>query len=107
MGARRRPYVCSDAAGLRPRLAPWRHQAGRGPRKERQRDERWTADTTGILGERKTAKIIDLLEEMRRDNPLVRNRVDDTAAAMAKPADPGAVLSAIEEVHRTIAEERG
>jgi len=60
-----------------------------------------------IMGERKSAKIIELLEEMRRDNPLVENRIDDDAAAMAKPADPGVVLNAIEEVHRTIDEEKG
>jgi len=60
-----------------------------------------------IMGDRKSAKIIELLEELRRDTPLVLNRVDDDAAAMAKPTDPGAVLSAIEEVHRTVAEEQG
>jgi len=58
-----------------------------------------------ILSERKGAKIIALLEELRRDSPTVQNRVDDDAAAMAKPADPGAVLNAIEEIHRTIEEE--
>jgi len=60
-----------------------------------------------ILSERKGAKIIELLEEMRRDNPLVQDRVDDDAAVMAKPTDPAAVLNAIEEVQRTIAEEKG
>jgi uncharacterized membrane protein len=59
-----------------------------------------------IMSERKSAKIIELLEELRRDNPLVLNRVDDTAAAMAKPADPVAVLNAIEEVHRIVEEEK-
>jgi uncharacterized membrane protein len=59
-----------------------------------------------ILGERKSAKIIELLEEMRRDNPLVEDRVDDDAAAMAKPTDPSAVLNAIEEIHRTVVEEK-
>lgn len=29
-----------------------------------------------ILGEQKSAKIIELLEEMRRDDPSLRNRVD-------------------------------
>lgn len=48
-----------------------------------------------ILSEQKTAKIIALLEEMRRDNPLLRDRLDDEAAALAIPADPGAVLDAI------------
>ncbi|MDR3519036.1 MAG: DUF1003 domain-containing protein [Azospirillaceae bacterium] len=60
----------------------------------------------GILSERKTAKIIELLEEMRRDNPLVENRSDVLAAAMAVPTDPLALLNAIEDVHRVIAEEK-
>ena len=50
-----------------------------------------------ILGEQKTAKIIALLEEMRRDNPNMRNRVDEEAAAMSIAADPQAVLDAIKE----------
>jgi len=50
-----------------------------------------------IVGEQKSAKIIALLEEMRRDNPNLRNRVDTEAAAMAVPADPQAVLDAIKE----------
>jgi uncharacterized membrane protein len=41
-----------------------------------------------ILSEQKTAKVIQLLEESRRDNPLIRNRVDQEAEAMAQPADP-------------------
>lgn len=50
-----------------------------------------------ILGEQKTAKVIALLEEMRRDNPNLRNRVDHEAAAMAVAADPQAVLDALKE----------
>ena len=50
-----------------------------------------------ILGEQKSAKIIALLEEMRRDSPSLRNRVDEEAAAMAVAADPQAVLDAIKE----------
>ena len=50
-----------------------------------------------ILGEQKSAKIIALLEGMRRDNPLLRNRVDAEAEAMAVAADPQAVLDAIKE----------
>jgi len=57
----------------------------------------------GILSERKTTKIIELLEEMRRDDPLVENRSDDLASAMAIPTDPSVVLTAIEDVHREIA----
>jgi uncharacterized membrane protein len=50
-----------------------------------------------ILGEQKSAKIISLLEELRRDHPHLTNRVDDEAAAMAVAADPQAVLDAIKE----------
>ena len=50
-----------------------------------------------IVSEQKSAKIIALLEEMRRDNPNLRNRVDAEAVAMAVPADPQAVLDAIKE----------
>ena len=50
-----------------------------------------------ILGEQKSAKIIALLEEMRRDSPHLQNRVDEEAEAMAVAADPQAVLDAIKE----------
>ncbi len=52
-----------------------------------------------ILSEQKTAKVIQLLEESRRDNPLIRDRVDQEAESMAQPADPQSVLDAIEETH--------
>jgi uncharacterized membrane protein len=45
-----------------------------------------------LLGEQKTAKVIELLEEFRRDNPLIRNRVDQEAEDMAQLADPQRVL---------------
>jgi hypothetical protein len=41
--------------------------------------------------------VIELLEESRRDNPLIHNRVDQEADVMAKPADPKTVLEAIKE----------
>jgi uncharacterized membrane protein len=50
-----------------------------------------------ILSEQKTAKVIELLEEVRRDSPLLRNRVDQEAQAMAQPADPKSVLDVIKE----------
>jgi hypothetical protein len=43
--------------------------------------------------------VIQLLEESRRDNPLIRDRVDQEAEAMAQPADPKSVLDAIRETH--------
>jgi uncharacterized membrane protein len=52
-----------------------------------------------ILTEQKAAKLIQLLEESRRDNPLIADRIDQEAEAMAKPADPEAVLGAIKETH--------
>ena len=50
------------------------------------------------LAEQKSAKTIALLEEIRRDNPLLPNRVDEDAEAMAQCVDPGAVLQAIIDV---------
>lgn len=50
-----------------------------------------------ILGEQKTAKIIALLEEMRRDSPTLRNRVDEEAKAMSVASNPQDVLDAIKE----------
>jgi uncharacterized membrane protein len=49
------------------------------------------------LSEQKTTKVIALLEELRRDSPLVRNRVDEQADIMARPADPQSVNDAINE----------
>ena len=50
-----------------------------------------------ILGEQKTAKVVALLEELRRDSPAVRDRVDKQADVMARPADPQSVIDAIKE----------
>jgi len=50
-----------------------------------------------ILADRKNAKIIALLEELRRDHPGVVDRIDVESVDMAKPTDPGAVLAAIDE----------
>lgn len=50
-----------------------------------------------ITTELKSAKLIALLEEMRRDNPLLVDRIDEQAEAMAQPADPEAVLEALQE----------
>ena len=52
-----------------------------------------------ILTEQKNAKIIALLEEMRRDDPHIEDRIDEEAEAMAQPADPQAVLDAIKDTH--------
>ena len=54
-----------------------------------------------IISEQKSAKIISLLEEMRRDSPTLRNRVDEEAVAMSIAADPQAVLDAIKDTEDT------
>ena len=50
-----------------------------------------------LLAEQKIAKMIALIEELRRDMPSVKNRFDAEATMMQRPADPHQVLSAIEE----------
>ena len=50
-----------------------------------------------ILSEQKTAKVVALLEELRRDSPAVRDRVDKQADVMARPVDPQSVIDAIKE----------
>jgi uncharacterized membrane protein len=49
-----------------------------------------------ILSERKTAKVIQLLEELRRDGAKPRDEADTEADDMARPADPEAVIAAID-----------
>lgn len=51
-----------------------------------------------MLSERKIAKIIELMEEQRRDNLLLPSRADNEAAGMAHPADHDATLGIIEDV---------
>ena len=41
-----------------------------------------------MLAERKAAKLIQLLEELRYDLPMVRNREDREAAELTLPTDP-------------------
>jgi uncharacterized membrane protein len=48
-----------------------------------------------MLGDQKTAKIIELLEELRRDHPEIADRVDREAAEMSRPSPPGTVLDEI------------
>jgi uncharacterized membrane protein len=52
-----------------------------------------------IMTEQKGAKIIALMEEMRRDSPQMLDRVDHQANAMATPTDPSAVHEAFKETH--------
>jgi uncharacterized membrane protein len=52
-----------------------------------------------LLAEQKASKAIQLLEELRRDSPLVSNRRDETAETLATPSDPRMILDAIQESH--------
>jgi uncharacterized membrane protein len=49
-----------------------------------------------LMVEHRTAKIIQLLEELRRDIPIVRDRVDEEAEVLQKSADPEQILTALE-----------
>ena len=50
-----------------------------------------------LLTEQKTAKLIDLLEELRRDLPNVKDRHDPEAAALQQSMNPELVLAALDE----------
>jgi uncharacterized membrane protein len=50
-----------------------------------------------LLTEQKAAKMIDLLEELRRDLPNVRNRHDPGADSLQQPMSPALVLAALDE----------
>ena len=54
-----------------------------------------------ILNEQKTAKVIALLEEFRRDSPQIHNRVDRQAEELARATDPQTVLGAIKQPEPT------
>jgi uncharacterized membrane protein len=50
-----------------------------------------------LLTEQKTAKLIDLLEELRRDLPNVKDRHDPEAEALQQSMNADAVLAALDE----------
>lgn len=55
-----------------------------------------------ILSEQKSAKIIGLLEELRRDDPNISDRPDEHADALSRPADPNAVLDALKDTQEPV-----
>lgn len=55
-----------------------------------------------LLAEQKTAKLIALIEELRRDLPEVKNRHDPEAAAMEQSTAPHALLDALETVQERV-----
>lgn len=52
-----------------------------------------------LLSEKKVAKIIALLEEQRRENPMLVSRIDAEAEAMSHSADP---RDHLESLHQTL-----
>jgi uncharacterized membrane protein len=59
-----------------------------------------------ILGDQKAAKIIELLEELRRDHPQIRDRIDHEATEMSQPADPQVVFEAVKDAHDEVLNQR-
>ena len=55
-----------------------------------------------ILNEQKSAKIIGLLEELRRDAPDISDRPDEHADELSTPADPDAVLHALKDTQEPL-----
>jgi uncharacterized membrane protein len=47
------------------------------------------------------AKLIALVEELRRDLPMVRDRIDREADSMQEAVDPAAMLAALERASET------
>ena len=50
-----------------------------------------------LLTEQKTTKLINLIEELRRDLPMIKDRHDPEATAYQQPTDPESVLAALGE----------
>jgi uncharacterized membrane protein len=71
-------------------------------RQTRNAEERSHLDLqVNLLAEHKVAKLIGLVEELRRDLPMVRNRVDREADVMQEAVDPHAMLDALERASET------
>lgn len=74
-------------------------------RQSRHAEQRAQLDLqVNLLAEQKIAKLIALIEELRRDIPIVRDRVDHVAEVMKEPVDAHAVLSALEHTLEAEAE---
>ncbi|MEO8974045.1 MAG: DUF1003 domain-containing protein [Ktedonobacteraceae bacterium] len=58
-----------------------------------------------LLTERKASKIIELIEDLRRDIPSVKNHYDPEAQAMREPVDPHTALSALNQTLKEAAKE--
>ena len=65
---------------------------------ERQREQ--LELQVNILTEQKTIKLVTLIEELRHDLPMVRDRHDPDAATLQQPTDTASILSALEQRER-------
>ena len=54
-----------------------------------------------LLTEQKVTKLINLIEELRHDLPMVKDRDDPEAVALQQPTDPKQVLAALDERRET------
>jgi uncharacterized membrane protein len=71
-------------------------------RQTRNAEERSHLDLqVNLLAEHKVAKLIALVEELRRDLPMVRDRIDREADSMQEAVDPAAMLAALEGTSET------
>jgi uncharacterized membrane protein len=58
-----------------------------------------------LLTEQKVTKIINLIEELRRDMPMVRNRHDAHAEALQESANTARVVAALQEGGATLSDQ--
>jgi uncharacterized membrane protein len=58
-----------------------------------------------LLTEQKVTKIINLIEELRRDMPMVRDRHDPHAEALQESADTAKVVAALQEGGATLSDQ--
>ncbi|GAC1390163.1 MAG: DUF1003 domain-containing protein [Vulcanimicrobiaceae bacterium] len=53
-----------------------------------------------LLTEAKITKVIELVERIRQEHPLLSNPSEEETGAMTTPADPKAVLNTMDKAHR-------
>jgi len=68
---------------------------------QREQQHRHLDLQVSLLTEQKVTKLIHLVEELRRDMPMVKDREDPQATALQQATDTAAVVSAMEEVGLT------
>ena len=54
-----------------------------------------------LLNEQKSAKIIEMLADIRRDSPHSADRSDDQTRVMSDAADPHLILNALKDAHQS------